>query len=45
LFNLGVGLLLGTIGWYFFRNVWILLAVPPIWIHLRVALVRSRGTT
>jgi hypothetical protein len=45
LFNLGVGALLGIIGWYFFRSVWILLAVPLIWTYVRVALVRSRGTT
>jgi hypothetical protein len=45
LFNLGVGLLLGIIVWYFVRNLWFLLVVPFIWTYARVAWVRSRRTS
>jgi hypothetical protein len=44
LFNIGVGLLLAILGWYVFRNEWILFVVPFIWAYMRVAWVRGRGT-
>jgi hypothetical protein len=44
LFNIGVGLLFAIVGWYVFRNAWIVFVVPFIWAYMRVAWVRGRGT-
>jgi hypothetical protein len=41
LFNIGVGLLLGIIGWYFLHNAWIVIVVPFIWAYMRVAWLRG----
>jgi hypothetical protein len=44
LFNIAVGLLLGIVGWYLFRNAWAVFVLPFIWAPIRIASLRGRLT-